>query len=242
MKIDFDTPLERTLSSLTLLFAGILAGFLKAGWIGNRRFPPDPALLSYVPLIVGCCIFFAVLRWYTDNYYLADVEKKRLLYHFRFLFYRTVSEKLAFSQIDSVVVSAVPKLSMYSNTHMYQLQVIDQQGRRHELGDPWKGQMLDLLNGQAKMLASSFGCRFFPGTAGHTYVIVRKGKAELDITASPLPLGTGVNREVPKEMIVFAVIIGVAVFGSMMLELSGFSIALVLMTAMMMISCWVSLT
>ncbi len=177
VKIDLDTPLERLWSGLAFLSLIACLVILCVGILGTDESPPDPAFLRFLPWAIGAGVIFLFLRSFTNNYYLADMKRQALYYHFAFAGFRSVREYLRFSDVDSVIVNGFHVTTEDSEYYEYQLQLIDRGGRIHEFSDRLKGPELDKLNDRAETISELIGCRLVPGKAEHTHTITGQGAA-----------------------------------------------------------------
>lgn len=110
LKLELKTPLETF-----FMWAGIISGFvLFAGFIDYI----EDGLNSTAKLMLALggllLALFGSLYFHTDNYYVVDRIGERILYHFKFFFYRRVSTVCRFSEIALITTGGKRKKSKYS--------------------------------------------------------------------------------------------------------------------------------
>jgi len=167
---DLDTPLESFFKGLTYL-AGVVALFLfNEGVFGGKHSPPEPKMLKYIPLalMIGAISYFLKTR--TNNYYIVNPRKRKIIYHFEFLDFGRESDYLDFADVHCVSVSGSLHRNKASSWYEYQLFVIDRSGVSHHLSDSVKEGRSE-MNKKAKMVASAIGCDFFECPDSHKMVI-----------------------------------------------------------------------
>lgn len=110
LKLELKTPLETF-----FMWAGIISGFiLFAGFIGYI----EDGLTSTAKLMLASggllLALFGSLYFHTDNYYVVDRIGERILYHFKFFFYRRVSTVCRFSEIALITTGGKREKSKHS--------------------------------------------------------------------------------------------------------------------------------
>lgn len=187
VKIDLDTPLESFWSVMTFFSVIACLVILWIGYIGGEDTPPEPEFLRFLPWALGASAFFLILRYFTNNFYLAVRHREAIFYHFEFAFIRSVREYLKFSDVDSVIVNGTAYNSDGSSWYQYQIQLIDRTGQAHYFSDSMKEPRLELLNTRAEAISRIIGCRLFPGTSEHTHTVTANG-GHVFISTSHKPL------------------------------------------------------
>jgi len=167
MKVDLDTPLESffigcaVLSGFGLFFAGIAS------------------LNNSVPRVVwqgltGLFVVGGICYKYTDNYYIVDMERKKLLYHFSFFSYSSDGVIALFSDLIAATVNAEHHSSKHSSWWEYAPFMILKNGKKLQMGDYKKEtDGFDGANSLAKKLSEVSGAEFIRGKREHHIEIIR---------------------------------------------------------------------
>lgn len=131
IKLELKTPLENFFS-----WSSVAGGFLfLMGIIGYFEDGMVPMVKMF--LIVGTITttFFLALYYNTDNYYILDVQNKRLLYHFKFFFVRKIIVQASFSEISSLTVGGHREKSEDEAWWEYRILMINNLGKIIPLSD-----------------------------------------------------------------------------------------------------------
>ncbi|MEZ7890655.1 MAG: hypothetical protein QMC67_02805 [Candidatus Wallbacteria bacterium] len=167
IKIDLTTSLEQFILA-GLIISGIISAVLffngtfgHTSGRGSYRhyYPPDPEMLHYLPLAIAAVIFFALAYWMTDNYYILRTEQKKIYYHFKFLFYESVTLFLTCDNILAVGVTGEERHSKHDHWWVYKICIITRKGEMIDFSD-WEREACGALNAQAKGMARVFQCQF----------------------------------------------------------------------------------
>lgn len=131
IKLELKTPLERlfmwlSICSALVLFVGVV-GYLEDGM--------GPLPISTMSVGLVGLVFFFNLYYNTDNFYVLDLERKQLLYHFKFFFIKKISVAESFSDICAVSVSAKYHKSKHSQWYTYQVVYVNNDGNVYPLSD-----------------------------------------------------------------------------------------------------------
>ncbi len=154
VKIDLDTPLEKGLTYATyaLLFGAYLCFHI--GVFGGKRSPPEPAFLKGLPYFLGLAAITFALRRGTDNYYLLDIRRRLVMYHFRFLTWESTEPAFRFDDIRRMVLRIETRRDKHSTWNEYQLQIVRSIGEVVEFSD-WVKEA-DELRSRGEKLAKLF--------------------------------------------------------------------------------------
>ncbi|MFZ2958722.1 MAG: hypothetical protein WA705_17675 [Candidatus Ozemobacteraceae bacterium] len=161
IKIDLATPLEQFfLGGAAVSGFGLLMVFFSV--IDHKH----PMNVGTAKAIGGFCLATAAscLALYrsTDNYYVADLRRRCILYHFQLFFYIHEQIHVPFSQMDAVSATGVKKSSKHSSWWEYQSVVILKGGKKFPVSDFAKENLFE-ANQKARVLAKICGCRYIPG-------------------------------------------------------------------------------
>lgn len=166
IKINLESTFELFLDVLILLSILASITIFSIGGCGsydkktNRYRPADTEVLfTYLPaalLITGFAIYG---RYRTDNYYIFDTANKRILYHFKFLWYESSNPYLESGDIHAIGVTGDKRYKKTGKADWsYTLVVVDRQANMISLSDPEGQGALADLNEKADGLAAVTGC------------------------------------------------------------------------------------
>lgn len=176
IKVDLDTPLESAFWTIMGL-AAFAAFFLYIqGTLGGKKSPPNPALLKYVPMMLGVVLLAFISRLGTDNYYIINIAKRKIFYHFKFFFEARITPVVDFENIDAIGVTGVRHTHKGSVWWKYKICVIKCDGESIDFSDEVSPDKLDDLNRKAKGMAAVAGCLFAEGAA-QSKIVVTKGNS-----------------------------------------------------------------
>lgn len=152
IKLELKTPLEALFMWLSIgsLFVLVIGAFnyMKEGGT------PMSQVMSFLGLIfLG--VFFN-LYYNTDNFYVLDLDRKQLLYHFKFFFYKKISVAANFCDIHAVTVTSRYNRRKHDQWYTYQTVVVNNEGRVFQLSDPER-EAIDKQRGLAEKIASLTG-------------------------------------------------------------------------------------
>lgn len=191
VKVDLETPLEAF-----FWWGGIGGGIglliVLFDLLFESRHPMSPttrnSLLSIFGSLTASCI---ALHRVTDNYYIVDLNRKALLYHFRLMFWEWESPYAGFEELLGVTTHGREKSSKHSRWWEYQTYVVLKNGSSFPVSNSLKESLLD-ANLKARTLANLAGCPYQPGRHGEQMNIERDqntGKYRITHTAPWLPSG-----------------------------------------------------
>ncbi|HEY9069961.1 MAG TPA: hypothetical protein VIV61_06865 [Candidatus Ozemobacteraceae bacterium] len=204
VKIDLDTPLEALWKGLAVVALVACLFILHVAYLGDDSSPPDPAFLRFLPWAAGACALFLGLRALTDNYYIADRHRKALFYHFGLAFFRSDTEYLPFSRVDSVIVNGNVLSDEGAKSYIYRIVLIDDSGKEHPFSDAVPESEIEVLNRRAEMLVGIIGCRFVAGKPEHIHTITCEAGAVRIATAfTPLekPHEAGIGKRLSRTLL-----------------------------------------
>lgn len=155
IKLELKTPLETvfmwlSFCSLFLLVIGFI-GYMEDGWTSK--------VMVMVYLGVISVVFFGSLYFNTDNFYILDMERRELLYHFKFFFLRKITVAARFDDINAVTVSGSYHKTKHDQWYSYQTVYVNGDGKVFPLSDPAReaiGKQRDL----ASQIAELTGARY----------------------------------------------------------------------------------
>jgi len=165
VKVDLTTDLEGGLMgcgcvSLVLSFICLNMGVNGCSdKHGHRTMDPIP-FLKYVAgvwLVMSVGSFLS--RLFTNNYYIVNVEKRKIFYHYKFYWNETITEYLSPENIMAVTVRGNHQHNKSSSWWTHQIIVIDNNGVITDLSDT-KQDALDDFNSRAELIAAILGCNF----------------------------------------------------------------------------------
>lgn len=155
LKLELATPLEKF-----FLWAAMISGFLIfsgfIGYIEDGLTPPAKLMLA-----TGC-LFLAVfggLYFNTDNYYIIDRTGERILYHFKFFFFRKVSTICQFKDISLITTGGKREKSKYSVWWEYAVFILTTDGKLLRITDFAKD-AFDKQKSLARKLCDITGAKF----------------------------------------------------------------------------------
>jgi hypothetical protein len=163
IKVDLSTALENSLLA-AIGIAVFIAFFLYIqGTFGGKKSPPNPALLKYVPMMIGFAAAAFACWLGTDNYYIISVSKRKLLYHFKFLFTVKITPVADFEEINAIGVTGVRHTHKGNVWWMYKICAVKNNGEFIDLSDEAGPKKIDELNRKAKGMAVVAECLFAEG-------------------------------------------------------------------------------
>lgn len=156
IKLELVTPLESfffyaTFYSILILLTGYW------GWIDDA-----PELMAKFIAGAGALatIVFALLYRFTDNFYILDIPRKRLLYRFEILAYKRVTLVRKFADIDALTVTGMEYRSKNGVPWWeYQTVMVDRRGEVIVLSD-MKKNAFDESQELAKQIAGITGANY----------------------------------------------------------------------------------
>lgn len=187
VKLDLTTWLESAWIALAVGSGLGAVVLLKLGLLGGKRSAPNPDLLPFVPVAIALTLVFAFLRYFTDNHYILDGEKRAITYHFKCLGFQSVSTYLTFKEVHSVIVNCAVRTTKHSRWYEYQIFLLDKRGKLHAVSDSKKEDALDGLNRSADTLAKRVGCVLHEGATGARYAVAGKWR-RISVTSTQIPL------------------------------------------------------
>ena len=165
IKVDLDTSLESAFWAIMGL-AAFAAFFLYIqGTLGGKKSPPNPALLKYVPMMLGVVVLAFISRLGTDNYYIINIPKRKIFYHFKFFFEVKITPVVDFENISAIGVTGVRHTHKGSVWWKYKICVVKNDGELIDFSNESDPGRLEELNRKAKGMASVAGCLFAEGAA-----------------------------------------------------------------------------
>lgn len=130
IKVDVETPFESNLSSLGCLCFVILFAMSCNGRSSNTR---D----SICGFLFAAGIFFFVLRYFTDNFYVISTADRRIYFHFKIMFFKKITPFLEPEKIFAVAVGG--RVDDEGETTRaawkYKVYLISLDGKMTEFGD-----------------------------------------------------------------------------------------------------------
>jgi hypothetical protein len=190
LKLQRETALEWALTWLTLVCFGaasLLWIVSEGGYWRGRYHDPKPHLRVYIPCAAGAGILFLFARFFTDNYYLLDPCRRRILYHFKFLSFRRIRPVLNAHQILAVAGSGKKRFGRSVTGYWeHRVEAIDFRGRRIGLTD-WKIDGLETSNAETATFGGLLGCEALPCPPNQR-LVVRRRRAPIRIVFKPWPI------------------------------------------------------
>ncbi len=189
VKIDCDTPLERTLFGGAVVLACVAAVLLWDEYVApyirhweQPIVPPDRAPLVVLGL-VGAALVLVGARAVTDNFYLIDRAQHLVYFHAKFLWIRRVRLRLDRANAYAVSVQSRRRQRREWGSHWAwatwweeRVVVIDRRGRLVPMSN-WAKDALWTANNQAKDIASALGCQWFESPQDGRLVVRMKDEA-----------------------------------------------------------------
>ncbi len=213
VKLDTDTTLESFLMGGAVAALVVALGAGKIALLGHRRSPPSPELLPVALWALPFCLVFFIAYCFTDNYYLLDRERQRILYHFKFLWFRRIRVFLQREDILAVAVQGHKASERRGPTYWeYRVGVVGTNGRWVALTE-WKKEALEPCNRQAASLAGMLGCKAHSASA-RCELAVRKKDGAVSITYVPLRRGT-TRKERWLLLVVVLLVLGAVLYVSL---------------------------
>ncbi len=155
LKLDLKTPLETF-----FMWAAIISGFIGfAGFIGYIE--DGLTVVTKLMLAAGgiSLAIFGGLYFNTDNYYILDRSSERLLYHFKFFFWRKVSTICSFNEISLVTTGGKREKSKHAIWWEYAAFILTTNGELLQMSDFAK-EAFDKQKELARRLCEITGARF----------------------------------------------------------------------------------
>lgn len=178
IKVDLSTALEIFLISVAGLSAFSAFIFFVQGIFGGKHSPPDPALLKYIPVaLVIMAAAFACWRR-TDNYYIINSPKRKLLYHFKLFNMVKITSVADFEEILAIGVTGVRHTHFGNVWWNYKICVVKNNGKFIDLSNEHDLEKIIELNFRAKKMAAAVGCLFAEG-AERSKLLFDAGSSEL---------------------------------------------------------------
>ncbi|MEZ7891966.1 MAG: hypothetical protein QMC67_09465 [Candidatus Wallbacteria bacterium] len=163
IKIDLSIGLETGLlyTAGAFFFAGLVI-YNKAAF-GGKHSLPDPSYFLILP-IPAIAVAITLICWlFTDNYYIIDTIQRKLLYHYKFLWKKKISDFLDFEQLYAIGVAGRRTQSKNSVNWSYSIMAIDKSGKIIQLSNYQNESAINELNQRAHGMASIVQCNFFGG-------------------------------------------------------------------------------
>ncbi|TNE48687.1 MAG: hypothetical protein EP343_14850 [Deltaproteobacteria bacterium] len=164
-KVDLDLGTEKLWLHLSLWSFGAGALFL-LGMISH--IPRRPSGIA-VAFLLG--LAFALIRWFTDNYYIVDLNRMSLLHHRSFLGLRRVSVAAKLSDLLALIIESqkvTRGTSGYQSTvWKYRATAISKSGKRIPLSGYRQSMGLDRTNEYLLSLSELVGAKAYPGEKFH---------------------------------------------------------------------------
>ena len=199
---------------------------LHIGYLGGKNSPPHPAILVYLPYAVWALVFFLALRKVTDNYYLFDLDRKLVFFHFECAGLRRITPYLAFDRIKGIVINGKICVSKSSRWYEYRVEVIEQDGQTHPMSDWLRENELSTLNQRATNLARIVDCECLLGKLEHALEIDRQAPDNVSLTLAHKPLHGDVPATVDGSVSLWNIFFGlIAAFA---LFLAGTAVIMVI--------------
>ena len=186
-KVDLDTPLEQVWWFLTIGAGMAILSLLYIGYVGGKGRPPDPEVLVYLPYAIWALILFGALWKLTDNYYIVDLDRRIVLYHFACAGLRRITPHLLSDQISGVAIDGRINASKNGRWYEYALILVEKSGKTHLMSD-WLGkEHIPTLDQRAKSIAEVIDCECLTCQAEHKLVVDTKSSPiGLTLVAKPL--------------------------------------------------------
>ncbi|PKL43096.1 MAG: hypothetical protein CVV41_11880 [Candidatus Riflebacteria bacterium HGW-Riflebacteria-1] len=154
LKLELKTPLE----TFFMWAAIISCFFILAGLIGLEKAVNFKSKLLFS---AGCMslVVFGSLYFNTDNYYIVDRTGERILYHFKFFFFRKVSTVCRFNEISLITSGGKHKKSKHAVWWEYAVFILTTNGELLPMSDYIK-EAFDKQKELARKLSDITGARF----------------------------------------------------------------------------------
>lgn len=165
IKVDLTTDLESCLLgcgcvSLVAMFISLnIAVNGCSDKHGHQTIAPVPDLKYAAAAFLVICAASFLSRFFTDNYYIVNVERRKIFYHYKFFWSETVTEFLSPENIWTLTVRATHQHNKSSSWWNHQLVAIDAEGKIIPLSDE-KQDSLSEYNARAELIAAILGCNY----------------------------------------------------------------------------------
>jgi len=162
IKVDLETPLEH-LFMWGIIIGGIGLVIVLFNVLFDSKHPMNPTTRNSLLSLLGS-LFASSIALYraTDNYYVVDLNRRALNYHFRLLFWEWESIYVEFGEFLGITANGQKKKSKHSTWWDYQTMVVLKNGSRFPVSDELKENLLD-ANLKARTLAKLVGCPYHQG-------------------------------------------------------------------------------
>ncbi len=163
IKVDLSTALENFLLTAAGITAFIAFFLYINGAFDGKKTQANPELLKFVPIALGF-MAAAIACWLgTDNYYIINVTKRKLLYHFKIFFIIKITAVADFEEIHAFGVTGVRHTHKGNVWWKYKICAVKNDGEFIDLSNEAGPEKLDELNDRAKGMAAVAGCLFAKG-------------------------------------------------------------------------------
>lgn len=172
IKVDLETPLEH-LFMWGIIIGGIGLVIVLFNVVFESKHPMNSVTRNSLLSLLGS-LFASSIALYraTDNYYVVDLNRSALNYHFCLMFWEWESPYAGFGEFLGVTVTGKEKRSKHSRWWDYQTMVVLKNGSSFPVSNELKENLLD-ANLKARTLARLAGCAYVPGKHEHQLSVER---------------------------------------------------------------------
>lgn len=163
IKIDLRTPMEQFFLGLMLLSPLLIFIGFHQMQLGDSPILFAGAILTFV---LSCFCYFA-----TDNYYLLDMNKRLLVYRFKFLFFERLSKVADFSGIHAVTVNTSSVTSKGKTSYFYVATLVLFNGKALPISD--RESKKSEVQKLAEFVAKASGASYVQGSGNLGMVAVK---------------------------------------------------------------------
>lgn len=156
IKADLDTFLESV-----FFFGSVISGIALVVMLINVRDLGNQAMF-YFAIAGGFLSAFITLYKCTDNFYLFDLERSMVFYHFKFFSFLKITPLISFDEIQTIAVDCARRQSKSRVWYEYAVILISRAGEKLRISD-WHEYPLTVLEDYTDWLADRIGAEKLPG-------------------------------------------------------------------------------
>ncbi|MFC1744658.1 ankyrin repeat domain-containing protein [Candidatus Riflebacteria bacterium] len=176
IKIEVDSYMESILTGFIVLSS--IVTFIPIFPLLEDGFDPD--LLKILGGGVFGIVFFGFLRKQVDDYYLADLKNRIVLWHRNWFGFSTLSRVVGFDEILGITVHGKKCSSKHRTWWEYMLVLVTITGKKYQISESEEVEFTE-KNRQAEFLANKMGAVYVPGKSEKGIKIVRLSSKKLVI-------------------------------------------------------------